>query len=248
MNRFLPDPEISMKKFGHLYRYEDVVLSIRKNRMQIAQTYLVLGIFLLTAASILLFRSLHGEDCKKDIYMISLIFCSLFFLIYKTRYRSIEKQVKKIREAIKEDFPELIEKTVLLLNAGMVTETALRKICEDYGKTVRITGRRALYDGLTDIIGKMRESNLPLASGLSEYAVRSGVRELMRFAAIVEDNLSKGSELTEKLEGEGALLWMSRKKHAEEKARLAETKLSFPLLLLLLSVMIVTTAPMLLCM
>ncbi|MDI9494554.1 MAG: bacterial type II secretion system protein F domain protein, partial [Bacillota bacterium] len=61
-----------------------------------------------------------------------------------------------------------------------------------------------------------------------------------------EDNINKGSSLAEKLEAEGTLLWMDRKKRAEERARLAETKLSFPLMLLLLSLMIITTAPILL--
>ena len=42
------------------------------------------------------------------------------------------------------------------------------------------------------------------------------------------------------------LLWFSRKKRAAEKGRLAETKLTFPLMLLLLALVMVTTAPALL--
>ena len=41
--------------------------------------------------------------------------------------------------------------------------------------------------------------------------------------------------MTEKLESESDILWTQRKKIAEEKGRIAETKLTFPLALLLFS-------------
>ena len=53
----------------------------------------------------------------------------------------------------------------------------------------------------------------------------------------------KGVNLTEKLESESDILWTQRKKIAEEKGRIAETKLTFPLALLLLVLILITAAP-----
>ncbi len=41
-------------------------------------------------------------------------------------------------------------------------------------------------------------------------------------------------------------MWIGRKKKAEEKGKLAETKLTFPLMILLLVLIMITVAPALL--
>ncbi len=241
-----PNPDIAIQKYGKLYRREDAEREIHKIRIRMEQTYLFTSLLFLLSFTVSLARSIRGSGHPMDPLLVLLIFTGIFFLIYKKRYERIDKQVFKAKETMIDDFPQFIDKLVLLLNAGMVTEAALKKIVIDYRTSRNVLGRRALYEGLLDMMGRIEETNVPLQRELSEYAAMSGVREMLRFSAIIEDNLSKGSGLCEKLEGEGALLWMGRKKRAEEKARLAETKLSLPLMLLLLSLMVITTAPILL--
>ena len=74
----------------------------------------------------------------------------------------------------------------------------------------------------------------------------SGIRELMRISNIINDNVNKGVELTDKLQAESELLWMNRKKSCEEKGRLAETKLTLPLMIFLMVLIMITVAPALL--
>jgi tight adherence protein C len=95
---------------------------------------------------------------------------------------------------------------------------------------------------------RMRSTNGVLAYELRKYAELSGIREMLRFAAIVNDNIDKGSTLAEKLEAESSLLWYNRKKKAEELGRLADTKLVLPLLILLLLLIMITIAPALMAM
>ncbi|MFQ7012468.1 MAG: hypothetical protein ACLRTA_08070, partial [Clostridia bacterium] len=57
---------------------------------------------------------------------------------------------------------------------------------------------------------------------------------------------SKGTGLTEKLQAESEILWMNRKKNCEERGRLAETKLTLPLVIFLLVLIVITIAPALL--
>lgn len=77
-------------------------------------------------------------------------------------------------------------------------------------------------------------------------AKESGIRELMRVSNIISDNIKKGVELTGKLQAESEMLWLERKKSCEERGRLAETKLTLPLMIFLMVLMIITVAPALL--
>ena len=70
--------------------------------------------------------------------------------------------------------------------------------------------------------------------------------ELMRVSNIVNDNINKGVELTEKLQRESETLWINRKKNCEEKGKLAETKLTLPLMIFLIVLIVITVAPALL--
>mgnify|MGYP000656837785 FL=1 len=51
------------------------------------------------------------------------------------------------------------------------------------------------------------------------------------------------TDWTEKLKQENSLLWLARKQQSEEKGRLAETKLTLPLMILLLVLIMMTIAP-----
>lgn len=165
----------------------------------------------------------------------------LIVLIYKRRYFRMERELQKYRESMKREYPDFINKVVLLLNAGLVITTALERIAmEAKGKK-----DHPLIEAIGEISNNVRESNASFSKELKMFARRSGIRELMRFAAIVYDNLDKGSSLVEKLEAEGELLWMARKKHAEEEGRKAETKLIMPLMVLLLILVIITISPVL---
>lgn len=90
---------------------------------------------------------------------------------------------------------------------------------------------------------RSRETNSPFHKELAAFARRSGVRELMRVSNVINDNIDKGTELTGKLRREGDALWFARKKQSEEKGRLAETKMTLPLVMLLCVLVLITIAP-----
>ena len=187
---------------------------------------------------------------KTQDYMPQLLIIFLFSIAmtYMQRYASTEKLAKKRQESIIRDFPDFISKFVLLLNAGLVVSTALKKIAVDYDYYNGNQHKKPLYEDLAKMQERMRSTNGSLTQELRKYAESSGLKEMMRFAAIVSDNLDKGSTLAEKLEAEGSLLWHNRKKKAEELGRLAETKLILPLMILLLVLIMITIAPALITM
>ena len=166
----------------------------------------------------------------------------LVFMIYQSRYTVIKKREKDAKESIIRDLPEFINKLVLLLNAGLVITSAVDRILSRYGSDGKEV-KSYFYSQLLQVGRGIRETNIPLSGGLKEFAARSGVREFMRTANIISDNIDKGAELSIKLREESELLWLTKKKLAEEKGRIAETKLTFPLVIMLLVLIMVTIAP-----
>ena len=71
----------------------------------------------------------------------------------------------------------------------------------------------------------------------------SNVKELTRVAALLMENRDRGTDLWEKLAEHGDALWAERKRSVMEKIRLTESKMSFPLGMLLISLIIITAAP-----
>lgn len=184
----------------------------------------------------------RGDSLPFGMLLVAL--CILAALAYQSRYRCILKQVEREREEMKRDFPDFLNKLVLMLSAGMVTASALERLARDYQRRrEEEKGVRPLYEALLEMCETVRQTNAPMVGELKRMARQTGLREIMRFAAIVEDNLSKGSVLVEKLSAESEILWMNRKKSAQELGRLAETKLALPLVILLAVLLIITAGP-----
>ena len=187
---------------------------------------------------------------RNDYHLLFLLFILVILIVYFKRFDRINKEIKESEESILKDLPEFMNKVVLLLNAGLVVSSAISKIVKDYeafnyGRQLKkdLQKKRYLYEELCEIQKRVNQSNASLIKELKEFSQRSGVREFVRIIAVISDNWDKGSTMVEKLEGESELLWISRKKRAEERGRLAETKLTFPLMILLIVLIMVTIAP-----
>jgi hypothetical protein len=184
------------------------------------------------------------RDGALDMHVPEILALAVFgLLLYLNRYASIDKRIKAARRSIIKDFPEFIDKLLLMLNAGLVVSAAISRIAADYESRRAMGKPRQLYEELAAIRQRVEHTNASLSVELSGMAVRSGVRELMRFAAVVSDNIDKGSALAEKLKAEGELVCKLRKKDIEEAGRLAETKMILPMTLTLLVLITLMMAP-----
>jgi len=166
-----------------------------------------------------------------------------FLLVYAMKYSRIDKDKELYIKGIRNDFPGFVDKVVLLLNSGLVVSAAMKKIASDYDSAVQEGRASYLYDELSLIQKKADESHTSLITEWKAFGTRSGINEVMRFCYILEDNINKGSTLAGKLETEGELLRKSRRNSAEEKGRIAETKMTLPMMILLGVLVLITIAP-----
>lgn len=180
-----------------------------------------------------------SEDSNLALYVT--LAAVMLWVLYKSRFYTVEKEEKRAKESVVRELPEFINKIVLLMSAGVVLHTAFLKIVEDYAKSGR--KQSYFYAQLTQVGRAVRETNGSLCQEFQQFAKRSGVKELIRVSNILSDNLNRGADLSEKLRQENSLLWFARKQQSEEKGRLAETKLTMPLMILLLVLILITIAP-----
>ena len=182
---------------------------------------------------------IYTKDCTWLVIMAAI--AAVFIAIYRSRFEKIEKEEKNAQTSILLELPSFINKNILLLNGGLVLTDAFERIVTEHQKNGE--DGNYFYERLNEIYINSKETNIPVETQLSDFARNSGIREFIRVAAVISDNICKGTALTESLESESAYLWFSRKKKAEELGRLAETKMTFPLVILLVILIVITIAP-----
>ena len=182
---------------------------------------------------------MKADNTDPAVYVIGALI--VIWFIYHNRFHTIIREEKLAKESIIKELPEFINKIVLLINAGVILNTAFLKIVDDCDETKRKNSY--FYRRICDIGYMVKETNASFYQEMYMFAKHSGVKELMRITNIMLDNMNKGDDLSDKLKRENELLWFARKQQAEEKGKLAETKLTLPLMILLTVLIMVTIAP-----
>lgn len=153
---------------------------------------------------------------------------------------------KKEREKEKRDIlmtlPGFINQLLLLLNSGMVLTEAFSQIAVNYGR-LHDSRKNYFTQKINSIYLQAEETGENPVKAFYEFGRQSNVKELSRAATILLENQNKGTDLWDKLAQQGENLWKERKQMAMENIRLAESKMSFPMGIFLLSLIIMTAAP-----
>ena len=170
---------------------------------------------------------------------------SLAVVIYRSRFSPLEKRRREREESVIRQLPEFVNRLVLLLNAGMVLNSAFEKTIEE-GISFHDSRQDYFDQRMKEIYASVKTANGMIHLELRRFARESGIKELIRISNIINDNVGKGVALTQKLQSESELLWMNRKKNCEERGRIAETKLTLPLVIFLMVLIVIVVAPALL--
>ncbi len=169
------------------------------------------------------------------------ILVTVFFVF--RRYSFAEREAARYCRGIVKNFPPFMDKLVLLLNSGMTVMTAMEKAADDCRLQAEYDKSNTLAAEAAEIGRRVRETNASVVREWHNFAERTGISEVMRFSAIIEDNIGICNALAEKLETEGNLFREKEKKSVQEKMRMIDSKLTLPLILMLFSLVLVTVAP-----
>ena len=158
--------------------------------------------------------------------------------VWFKRDDSAKKKMERRRKAFELQIPDMSLQMILLLNAGLVVESAFAELLSrgsaDDGP---------LYTIFRDLKALSRAKNTSFVTELYCYARKAASADLMRFATLVYEHAGRGSSLADKLEREREMQSSGRMSAARAKVRQAETRLCFPLILLLIALIIITALP-----
>lgn len=190
--------------------------------------YCFLAIFALISCS-------NGEYSNAAIFAACapLALCALPFVLDNELKTKIENR----REQILLEFPEFVNKLMLLVNAGTTIPKAWEKI------VLESTSKSPLYRELRICMAEIH-SGKPEAVAYEEFARRCKVKEIIKFVSVIVLNLRKGgSEIIPTLRAQSDECWEARKAAAKRLGEKASSKLLFPMAIMLLGIIIIVALP-----
>lgn len=149
----------------------------------------------------------------------------------------LKSKIDERRTAIQMEFPEFVNKLILLINAGMTISGAWAKIVMENKK------KNPLYDELNICMADIH-SGKPEYMAYEEFGRRCRIKEIIKFTSIIVLNLRKGgAEIVAALREQSDECWEMRKATARRMGEKASSKLMLPMGIMLLGIMLVVVLP-----
>ncbi len=173
---------------------------------------------------------------KLDIGYMVFAFTTLIIAFYAPD-RKLCERIKRKNFYIQYDFPDFLNKLVLLINAGMTVPRAWERIVGDRGNMT------PLYEELNVTYLEIRNGKSETAA-YEDFARRCRVREITKFVTLIIQNLRKGNgELVSLLKLQSNECWQLRKNMAKRLGEEASTKLILPLMIMFVGILVIVLLP-----
>lgn len=159
--------------------------------------------------------------------------------------KDLEDKMKKRSVQMLLDYPDIINKFTLFINAGMTVKQAWGKISSDYEEKL-MTGRMKRRFAYDEMLVTVHELQLGVTEGdaYERFGRRSGLLPFMKFSTLIAQNLKKGNAgLCEILNRESLDAFEERKEAAKRMGEEAGTKLLIPMMIMLIIVLIIIMVP-----
>lgn len=181
------------------------------------------------------------SDSSSTLLLLGVI---LAFVAWIGDDRELEKKLKQRKEQMLVDYPEIVNKFVLLINAGMTIKQAWLKITDDYERNSQSKGKkRHAYEEMALAARELR-LGMPEGKVYELFGERTGLMQYIKLASLLVQNLKKGSRsLTQTLIYEAREAFEERKETAKRLGETAGTRLLGPMMALLLIVLMLIMIP-----
>nr|WP_269141956.1 type II secretion system F family protein [Lientehia hominis] len=142
------------------------------------------------------------------------------------------------------DYPELVSKFTVLVQAGMTTRNVWERMVREYeGKKDKGQKSRYAYEEMRITWNQMKNGVYESAA-YEEFGRRCGLHSYLKFGALLEQNLRQGTTgLAVRLKKEAEEAFENRKNVARRLGEEAETKMMLPMFMMLFVVLTVIMVP-----
>jgi len=159
----------------------------------------------------------------------------LVLVLVYAMYDELSDLVRKRRNAIIKQFPNVVSKLALLVTSGMIMDRAWKETA---------------YSQETELYQEMRKTSEELdnlvspESAYSSFINRCNTKESAKLASAIMQNLSKGNaEIGKLLKDMAREAWQERRHTAKRDAEKANSKLMIPTMLLFLAILVMLMVP-----
>ena len=190
--------------------------------------------------------ALRWEE-KTEKPLVIFLFLGIFAAVVILWSGKKEQQDAKKRweEELVKDYPEMVSRLGLLLEAGMSLRQAWKKLTDTY-ESKRKKQRLPKRAGYEEMLLTRRELEDGMGESLAyeRFGERCGLASYRRFASILTQNLKKGTVgIGRILAKESEDAFSQRKPMAQRLGEEAGTKLLFPMLMMMVVIMVILVVP-----
>jgi len=185
------------------------------------------------------------KEAKEDnVGIVLLLVCAAAILVYYMKDYDLHKQVLLKREEMFACYPEIVNRLVLYVGAGMTVRNAWRKIALDNAKKKTKRGRKGyIYQEMLFACYEM-DSGTSEGEAYEHFGKRCGIEQYIKLATLLVQNMQKGnSTMLLQLKEEAETAFVQRMDQARKKGEEAGTKLLMPMMILFGMVLILIMIP-----
>lgn len=171
------------------------------------------------------------------------LLCIAALLVAWQKGREVDQKLEKRRKEMLLDYPEIVNKLVLYMGAGMTIRNAFLKMGEDYKKQKSIGRYRYIYEEIL-LLGNELQSGVTETEAYAHLGKRCQLQVYRKLCTLLSQNLRKGSnDLFTMLKQEAEGAFEERKNMAKKMGEEAGTKLLVPMMMMLCIVMVIIMVP-----
>lgn len=149
----------------------------------------------------------------------------------------INSAIASKKDAILSEFPKMVSKLTLLVNAGMLLRRAWDEVAQSNEEDVLYAEMRATSQDILE--------GMTIEQAMDAFASRCGVKEIRKFSSIYVQAIKRGaSESIESMKIMADEAWEQKKQLSKQQGELAAQKLLVPNMIMFLGIMIVVVVPM----
>lgn len=151
---------------------------------------------------------------------------------------SIDAAVEEKKDAIISEFPKMVSKLTLLINAGMLVRRAWDEVANS-------NFEQALYAEMR-ITSKDIQEGMSIDAAMSSFASRCGIKEIRKFSSIYVQAVNRGAaDSIDSMKIMADEAWEQKKQISKQKGEIASQKLLIPNMIMFVGILIVVVVPLL---
>ena len=158
-------------------------------------------------------------------------------VLFYYSFKGLDERIEKRHLKISLDMPDFTNKIIILSGAGLTIRDSLVKISNE------MSSNTPLYEALAESVSAI-DTGANDTQAFMRLTDKCNTPAMRRFCSVILQNLKfGGGEVIRALSEISAEQWNERKNASEKLAMEAETKMLYPMMLMLFSVIIVTIVP-----